>query len=147
MIDDFEKYQSIALHSLVNSVPNGINIKKLPFSRSAFLLNDSTGLYIKHSSSRLRPWNFGLREMDYLVLRELEDLANFIWVALVCGFEGTVVLSIDEVLKVTDFFSQPEANCRITIRTKRGGSWAVSGNSDELSRMKLKTDPWKDLEI
>ena len=147
MVDDFEKFHSVALHSLVNAFDDGLLIKKMPFSRSAYVVNEGTGLYIKHASARLSPWNFSLREMDYLALRELQDVTKKIYVNLVCGFVGVVTLSLDEVLKLTDFFNNPESNCRVTVRTKRGGSWDISGNAGELERMKLKTDPWRGLKL
>lgn len=147
MVDDFEKYHSVALHSLVNSYNQAISIKKLQFSRSAYLLNDATGLYIKHASARLSPWNFSFREMDYLALRELQDISNQIYINLVCGYTGVVTLSLEEVLQITDFFKNPESNCRITVRTKRGGSWDIDGNAGELERMKFKTDPWRGISL
>ena len=147
MVDDFEKFHGVALQSLVSSFDAAVLIKKTSFSRSAYLINKSTGLYIKHASARLTPWNFSFREMDYLALRELQDRTQQIYVYLVCGFVGAVALSLDEVLEVTDFFTNPESNCRITVRTKRGGSWDISGNAGELKRMKFKTDPWRGIEL
>ena len=147
MVDDFEKFHGVALHSLVNSFDTAVLIKKLDFSRSAYLITQSTGLYIKHASARLSPWSFSFREMDYLALRELQDRSQEIYIYLVCGFVGSVALSLDEVLEVTEFFTNPESNCRITVRTKRGGSWDISGNAGELRRMKFKTDPWRGIEL
>jgi hypothetical protein len=147
MVDDFEKFHGVALQSLISSFDTAVLIKKTSFSRSAYLINQSTGLYVKHASARLTPWNFSFREMDYLALRKLQDLTQQIYIYLVCGFVGTVALSLDEVLEVTDFFTNPESNCRITVRTKRGGSWDISGNAGELKRMKFKTDPWRGIEL
>jgi hypothetical protein len=117
---------------------------KLEFSKCAFSINEKTGLYIKHSSSRLSPWNFGFRGIDYLVLSEIESRAKNSYVALVCGFIGLVVLSFEELNTLTGLFDDPEINCRVTVRTKRGGSWDITGNDGELKRMKHKTDPWRD---
>ncbi len=145
MIDDFEKYHSLAIYSLVQKNNIDIKVKKMDFSKSAFLINECTGLYIKHSSARLSPWNFGFRGMDYLVLSELKSEAKNNYVALVCGFMGIAVLSFEELNKLTGLFDDPEKNCRVTVRTKRGGSWDIDGNVGELDRMKHKTDPWRDV--
>ena len=147
MIDDYEKYQSLALYSLIGSSPSGLSIKKFDFSKSAYEINGTHGLYIKHASARLTPWNFGFRQTDYLVLAEIEKNTKSLTIALVCGFEGLAVISKADLLKLTNFYENPEENCRVTVRTKRGGSWDISGNSGNLSRMKLKTDPWKGLEF
>jgi hypothetical protein len=144
VVDDFEKYHSLALYSLVQKNDLDIKVKKMDFSKSAFLINGTTGLYIKHSSARLSPWNFGFRGMDYLVLSEIQSKTMKNYVALVCGFMGIAVLSFEELDKLTGLFDDPERNCRVTVRTKRGGSWAISGNNGELQRMKHKTDPWRD---
>ena len=145
VIDDFEKYHSIALYSLIQKNDFDINLKKLDFSKSAYLINGKTGLYVKHSSARLSPWNFGFRGMDYLVLSEIQNISKCNYVALVCGFMGVAVLSFEELNKLTSLFDDPERNCRITVRTKRGGSWDIDGNDGELKRMKHKTDPWRDV--
>jgi hypothetical protein len=109
MVDDFEKFHGVALQSLVSSFDAAVLIKKTSFSRSAYIINKSTGLYIKHARARLTPWNFSFREMDYLALRELQDRTQQIYIYLVCGFVGAVALSLDEVLEVTDFFTNPES--------------------------------------
>jgi hypothetical protein len=144
MIDDFEKYHSLALYSLIQKNDFEVRVNKMEFSKCAFSINEKTGLYIKHSSSRLSPWNFGFRGIDYLVLSEIESRAKNSYVALVCGFIGLVVLSFEELNTLTGLFDDPEINCRVTVRTKRGGSWDITGNDGELKRMKHKTDPWRD---
>ena len=147
MIDDYERYQSLALYSLIGSSPSGLSIKKFDFSKSAFELNGTHGLYIKHASARLTPWNFGFRQTDYLVMTEIESKTKSLVIALVCGFEGLVVLSKSELLTLTNFYEIPDENCRVTVRTKHGGSWDISGNAGNLPRMKLKTAPWKDIKL
>ena len=62
-------------------------------SRSAYVVNEKVGLYIKYRTNRMSPWtfSFGVEHLDEI--SELRASFEHVFVALVCGFDGIACLT------------------------------------------------------
>lgn len=63
---------------------------------------ESSAFHIKHSAKRLSPWRFTFLP-DHL--EELEHLArefNPVWIFLVCGVDGVVGISLNELKSILE---------------------------------------------
>jgi hypothetical protein len=137
---EFERYYGTVFTSLFEEVSD-VRIKKISNNDSAYILNESLGLYIKHATARISPWSYSFRTNDFAVIDQLELETTEIAFGLVCGFHGVCLISSQD-LKVAGGVFQGDA-LRITVRTMRGGSWKVSGTAGELSTTRSKTKPWE----
>ncbi len=140
MTYEFERYYGTVFTSLFEEVSD-VRIKKISNNDSAYILNESLGLYIKHATARISPWSYSFRTNDFAVIDQLELETTEIAFGLVCGFHGVCLISSQD-LKVAGGVFQGDA-LRITVRTMRGGSWKVSGTAGELSTTRSKTKPWE----
>jgi len=137
---EFERYYGTVFTSLFEEVPE-VRIKRLSTSDSAYILNESLGLYIKHATARVSPWSFSFRDSDFEVINSMPENLKDIAFALACGFHGVCVISkIDFESTGGKFIGEP---LRVTVRTVKGGSWTVSGTKGELKRTRSKTKPWE----
>jgi hypothetical protein len=137
---EFERYYATVFTSLFEEVSD-VRIKKISDNDSAYILNDSLGLYIKHSTARISPWSYSFRTNDFAVIDQMGIDTREIAFGLVCGFQGVCLISSDD-LRVAGGFFQGDP-LRVTVRTMRGGSWKVSGTAGDLSTTRSKTKPWE----
>ena len=140
MTYEFERYYGTVFTSLFEEVSD-VRIKKISNNDSAYILNESLGLYIKHATARISPWSYSFRANDFAVIDQLGINTHEIAFGLVCGFQGICLISSDD-LKVAGGVFQGDP-LRITVRTMRGGSWKVSGTAGDLSTTRSKTKPWE----
>ena len=140
MTQEFERYYGTVFTSLFEEV-SAVRIKKISDNDSAYILNDSLGLYIKHATARLSPWNYSFRANDFAIIDQMGIDVKEIAFGLVCGFHGVCLISSDDLRVAGGNFTGE--SLRITVRTMRGGSWKVSGTSGELSTTRSKTKPWE----
>ncbi len=103
MIKEFEFYHGTVLARLIHSAKRPVSVKAYPTSSNAsYIINDSIGLYIKHSSKRMSPWRFSFqREHQDEILHMRNNLDN-VYIAFVCHEDGIPVLSFDELKDVLD---------------------------------------------
>ena len=140
MTYEFERYYGTVFTSLFEEVSD-VRIKKISDNDSAYILNDSLGLYIKHATARISPWSYSFRTNDFAVIDQLGIDTKEIAFGLVCGFQGVCLISSDD-LRVAGGVFQGDP-LRVTVRTMRGGSWKVSGTAGDLSTTRSKTKPWE----
>ena len=140
MTQEFERYYGTVFTSLFEEVSD-VRIKKVSENDSAYILNDRLGLYIKHATARLSPWNYSFRTNDFAIIDQMGIEVKEIAFGLVCGFHGVCLISSDDLRVAGGNFTGE--SLRITVRTMRGGSWKVSGTSGELSTTRSKTKPWE----
>ena len=140
MTYEFERYYGTVFTSLFEEVSD-VQIKKISNNDSAYILNESLGLYIKHATARISPRSYSFRTNDFAIIDQMGIDTNEIAFGLVCGFHGVCLISSDD-LKVAggNFQGDP---LRITVRTMRGGSWKVSGTAGDLRTTRSKTKPWE----
>ena len=140
MTYEFERYYGTVFTSIFEEVSD-VRIKKISENDSAYILNDNLGLYIKHETARLSPWNYSFRTNDFAIIDQMGIDVKEIAFGLVCGFHGVCLISSDDLRVAGGNFTGE--SLRITVRTMRGGSWKVSGTAGELSTTRSKTKPWE----
>lgn len=140
LTDEFERYYGTVFTCLFDEVPY-VRIQKLSDNNSAYILNENLGLYIKHATARLSPWNYSFRRNDFSIINEISSKTEEIAIGLVCGFQGVCIISSEDLKSAAGIFESDPL--RITIRTMRGGSWKVSGSAGELRTTRSKTKPWE----
>lgn len=137
MIHEFEKYHGVALRQLVVEAGEAgllVRAEDTWGRLNSFVVNDSIGLHIKHSSKRLPPWQFTFDSDNCSELSALRGRAQQIWIALVCGPDGVVCLTYEEFLTVNPEGCQATAFVRID-RDKRA-MYRVRGSEGALSGAK-----------
>ena len=99
MIPEYKLFHGAVLAELVDVSAYAISFDELsePGRLTSYLLNEKIGLHIKHSTSRLPPWQFTLTQSN---IEECEILASGlteVYLAFVCHTDGIVVLNFQEL--------------------------------------------------
>ena len=130
MIRDFEFFHGAAMVKLMHI---GRRITIAPFKErgnASYVLNDRCGLYLKHSSSRMSPWNFTFRRDHQQEVDELYRLIGYLVVGLICNDDGVVGLDYTEFRTVLD--TNHEAIEGISIFRKPRGMYIVRGRDGKM---------------
>lgn len=135
MIPELERYQGIVLRQLVNSFPEGVRLKSVNVAgrADAFAVNGAA-ILVKHSGKRMSPWQFTYQAENVAELLSLRSNYNPVWVMLVCGVDGVVALSADELIQLVG--SKPSSTSWVRISRRRNQMYRVSGSLTELERAK-----------
>jgi hypothetical protein len=104
MINEFEFFHGAALITISQASKKPITIESLKgsYENSAYILNNSMGLYIKHSKKRLSPWIFTFHKKHQDTIKELNDIYGKSVLLLICNSDGIVGLDFQELKKVLD---------------------------------------------
>lgn len=102
MLKEFEFYHGVVLSRLVHSkVP--VSLTTYPTdSNASYVINNLIGLYIKHSAKRMTPWRFSFQKKHQDEIREMKSKYSKIFLVLVCGDDGIVTLSYEELKLILD---------------------------------------------
>jgi hypothetical protein len=115
VIDQYELYQGIALREIIRHANPSVSIK--PFKRrgrvNAFVLNGRIGIFIKHSSKRLSPWQFTFKREHKAEVRRLQKKFPQSYLVLVCGMDGLVTVDAETLQNLIDAKSRAQAWVRI----------------------------------
>ena len=130
MIKDFHLYHGAVFTNLIHGdIP--INIKIYDrYSNASYVLNDSVGLYIKHSKKRMTPWSFTFQQEHQDEIQSLKDTYNEVFLVLVCGNDGIVTLSFEELKKTLDQVHEETEWVRVS--RPPGEMYAISGSDGKL---------------
>jgi hypothetical protein len=98
---------------------------------NSYILDNRVGMHIKHSSSRMPPWQFGFTNDG---LREIENLkaeAGEVWLAFVCGEDGVVYLSEADFRRLN---STNDTAAYVRIDRDKRAMYRVNGSSGRLGK-------------
>ena len=132
MINEFEFFHGAALVSISQASKKPVVIESLHglYENSAYILNNSIGLYIKHSKKRLSPWIFTFHKKHQDTIKELNDIYGNAVLLLVCNSDGIVGLDFQDLKKVLDYEHTDIEWIRVD-RTK-GKLYKVTGSDGAL---------------
>lgn len=138
MIPEYKLYHGVVLSELIDIATEDIVIGELREEGrlSSYILNRRIGLHVKHSASRLPPWQFTITKSNVLELTELSGVYPYVFIALVCGPDGVAVLSTKEIVSIIDWEATDQGWIRVDRSRKQ--RYSISGNRGNLSRKKPK---------
>lgn len=141
MIKEFEFYHGAVLTKIVQS-DRKVSISAYPnSSRCSYVIDGSTGLYIKHSTNRLTPWGFSFAKIHQDEIKSMADSLDKVFVALVCGKDGIACLSFEELKIVLDDDHGDHEWVRVSRRPRE--KYAVKGSNGKM-RFKIAHNHFPD---
>jgi hypothetical protein len=133
MIPELDRYHGIVLRQILLSHPGHMTFGVADISgrKDAFYVN-AAAFQIKHSSKRLPPWQFTYLPENVAELDELGSTCEPVWIFLVCGVDGVVGLSVDELRSII----KPGAGgvAWVRVSRERNAMYRVCGSVRELPR-------------
>ena len=137
MIPELDRYHGIVLRQILvaHRDPVMIGVADLAGRKDAFRIGQAA-FQIKHSSKRLSPWQFTYLPENLAELEQLRHLFKPVWVFLVCGVDGVVGLSLDELNAIVRPGEGGVAWLR--VNRSRGAMYRAAGAFGELPRAKAR---------
>ncbi len=136
MIAEYKLYHGAVLAELVDRATAPIVVDELSEEGrlSSYVLNESVGMMIKHSTNRLHPWSFTFTKRNAGELLELNRLTDDVYVVMVCHTDGMVCLTFDELNYLLAEVDADQVGIRVDRRP--GHRYAVSSGLARLGRKK-----------
>ncbi len=139
MIKEFEFYHGVTFTKLIHSSIGKVSIRPFPTDgNSSYILNENIGLYIKYSSKRMTPWRFSMQKDHQDELLLMKNNLSEVFLLLVCGEDGIVTLSFDEVKQIlNDAHGDVEW---ISASRNPRKEYTIKGSDGKLGRKVGKSD-------
>lgn len=136
MLPEYKLYHGAVLAEIVQQLGTSVLIDELDESGrlSSYVLNDSIGVYVKHSGQRIRPWQFTFTPDNLSEIAQLHEKLGSIFTVFVGPTMGMLCLTWDELLSVMDVGGSGQAWIRID--RPRGKQYAVFGTKGALANKK-----------
>lgn len=137
MIKDFEFYHGVVIRELVTAsspTPVTLSVEDRHGRVNAFNVNGRVGLFIKHSSKRLGPWQFTFDDDGCDEIEWLAERLDHVWIALVCGHDGFLCLTHAEFLVANG--PSKEATSFIRVDRDKRTMYRVNGSSGSIGGAK-----------
>jgi hypothetical protein len=133
MISEYKFYHGVVLAELVNLRAGHLTINELTEEGrlSSYVLDNSIGLQIKHSTNRLHPWQFTFTKANLVQLLALQQSYSIVFIVLVCHRDGMVSLTLQEVTEILAPGESEQAWIRVDRRKNQ--LYTVSGGVAELA--------------
>jgi hypothetical protein len=97
VIERVELYHGVAFARLCRgSSGRSVELRQHGEIRSAYIVGERIGMYVKYSTNRLSPWPFSFRRDHQEEIHQLHDECEDAFVTLVCGTDGIVCLGWEE---------------------------------------------------
>ncbi len=132
-ISKHEFYEGAALHQLVKAG----RISSISWEAPFFVLDDAVHLLLKYCTRARSPWGFTLTSNEKRLLRERRE-ANFVALGLVCGADGVLSLSMNEIDAILTLES---GTSHVSCFRKHGHHYEVRGPDGVLPR-KIAPSEW-----
>lgn len=133
MLDDLELIQGAVLRQIV--VGASAPVRLAPLSNAGrintFVVDESVGVHVKHSTKRMSPWLFTFHVDQLAELVEMQKSHKNSFVALVCGMDGVATLDMTTLQSLINFDSSEQAWIRVS--RQRRSMYGISGNHSDLS--------------
>lgn len=97
MIGEMEVYHGAALVRMCRGLSDrSLAIRLHEKIRSAYLVDERVGIYVKYSTNRLSPWPFSFSSAHQADIISLKDECEEVFITLVCGMDGIACLDLAE---------------------------------------------------
>ena len=136
MITEVDRYHGVVLRLIVTNSDKPVSIGRCDTHGrlNSYSLNESVGMYVKHSTKRLPPWNFSFTIDHLKELAELRSRYSSNWIFMACGLDGVVGITVSEFASVTAARAGGVASLRVD-RAPRS-MYRVFGNESPLQLAK-----------
>ena len=131
MNTDLEKYHGLVILKIIRSAPSFVSFFKK--TSHSYIINETVGLYIKHSTKRMSPWTFTFMKGHQDEILALKKEYQKVFVCLVCHNDGVVCLSFDELKFILDHDHLDEW---VRIMRRVGEKYAIKGSDGKLKNKK-----------
>jgi hypothetical protein len=141
MINEFKAYHGSAFAELIDESAVPITLFRPDLSNNAvYKLNDTIGLYLKHSVKRISPWRFTFHKEHVIELSKLISDFEHVYLVLICGRDSIAVVESDEIKTLLPI-SSPEASW-VSVQTGHNTMLTVEGSAGNLKRKIRKSKPF-----
>lgn len=133
MIADYKFYHGAVLAELVNLKSGALAIDELNEDGrlSSYILDGKIGLQIKHSTSRLHPWQFTFTKANLVQLLALQQSYQAVFIVLVCHTDGMLTLTLEETTEILP--TEESKQAWIRVDRKKNEWYNVNGGAAELA--------------
>jgi len=137
VIADLDRYHGVVLRQILVAHGHRLNLGVVNLSGrvDAFRV-EGAAFQVKHSSKRLSPWNFTYVPENLEELAELRRAFEPVWAILVCGGDGVVGVSFEELQSIVHVGASGAAWVR--VRRSRSSMYRVGGALGDLPRAKTR---------
>ena len=141
MINEFKAYHGSAFAELIDESAVPITLFRPDLSNNAiYLLNDTIGLYLKHSVKRISPWRFTFHREHIEEMAELLSDFEHVYLVLICGRDSIAVIDSEEIEALLPI-ATPEASW-VSVQTGHNTMLTVEGSAGKLKRKSRKSKPF-----
>lgn len=98
-------------------------------NKSAYILNEKIGLYIKYCQNRITPWIFNFKKSHQDEILEIKNAFNNTFIALVCDYDGIACLKFSELKTILDNDHQDEW---LRVDRFKREKYSISGSDGKL---------------
>jgi len=139
MIKEYEFYHGVVFTKLIHGIDEISCVRAYnKTNNAAYVLNEGVGLYIKHSSKRMSPWNFSFLKSHQDELLEMTATLKEVFLILVCGEDGVVTLGFNDIKKI---LNEVHGNIEwISASRPPRKEYTVKGSDGSLGRKVGKND-------
>jgi hypothetical protein len=137
MIAELDRYHGVVLRQLLVSYGRSAQIGVVDESgRVDAFCFQGAAFQIKHSAKRLSPWRFTYLQEHVDELSSLAETYKPVWVMLVCGVDGVVGVSLEELSSILEFGGTGAAWIRVS--RSRNSMYRVGGGRGDLEHAKRR---------
>jgi hypothetical protein len=137
VIAELDRYHGIVLRQILIAHGRPLRIGVLEESGRVDVFSvEGAAFLVKHSSKRLSPWQFTYSSEGLIQLNDLRRTFASVWAFLVCGQDGVVGLSLDELNSIVRAADGRAAWVRVS--RGRRSMYRVAGTQGELPRAKSR---------
>ena len=132
MIKEYENYHGCVLSRLLHATSEEVTYKSLTeYGNLAYLVNQTTVLYIKYSTKRLSPWSFSFTNAHHHDILTLHKQFGRVVTVLVCNDDGLVAINFEELQHLLG--APSEKGVSISCWRKPREMYTVKGTAGELA--------------
>ncbi|MFG1241873.1 hypothetical protein [Xanthobacter versatilis] len=97
---------------------------------SSYILDKRVGIHVKHSASRLHPWQFTFTQANILQISMLKERCATVFIVLVCHSDGMVAITFEEINQMLETGRSDQAWVRVDRQKNK--CYSVTGGLAEL---------------
>ena len=141
MINEFKAYHGSAFAELIDESTVPITLFRPDLSNNAvYILNNSIGLFIKHSTKRISPWRFSFQADHVKNVLKLTQKFDYTFMVLICGRYSIAVLNSQEIEDLLPLNSP--VTSWVSVNSSHNTMLTVEGSSGKLKRKIRKSQPF-----